>query len=86
MHIAATASYNISPPETFDFSNPEDWPKWLIRFEMFRKASGLNLNEEVVQVNTLLYSLADAADDVVCSFNLSEKDAKNYMIMVWKFE
>ena len=51
-------------------------------FERFRKASGLNLKEEEMQVNTLLYSLGDATDDVLCSFNLAEEDAKNYMIMV----
>ena len=39
-----------------------------------------------MQVNTLLYSLGDATDDVLFSFNLSEEDAKNYMIMVRKFE
>ena len=86
MHMSATGTYHVLPPEKFDFSHLEDWPKQSRWFERFRKASDLNLKEEEMQVNTLFYSLGEAIDDVLCSFNLSEEDAKNYMIMVRKFE
>ena len=86
MHMVAIAIYHVLPPEMFDFSHPKGRPKSSRQFERFQKASGLNLNEEEVQVNTLFYSLVDTTDDVLCSFNLSEEDAKNYMLMVRKFE
>ena len=86
MHMAATAAYHVAPPESFDFRRPEDWPKWARRFERFRKASGLDSKAEEVQVNTLLYSMGDTADDVLRSFKLSEEDAKHYETVVGKFE
>ena len=33
-------SYQISPPEEFDFSKPSEWIRWIKRFERFRSASG----------------------------------------------
>ena len=43
-------SYQISPPEEFDFSKPTDWIKWIRRFEQFRSASGLSKRDEKSQV------------------------------------
>ena len=40
-------SYQISPPEEFNFSKPTEWIKWIRRFERFHSASGLS--------NLLLY-------------------------------
>ena len=76
--MAATATYHVLPSETLDFSLPEDWPKWSRRFERFRKTSGLNLKEEEMQLNTLLYSMGDAADNMLCSFQISV-DVKSYL-------
>ena len=86
MHMAGTATYHVSPPEPFNFSHPEEWPKWSRRFERFRKASSLDSKDEEVQVNTLLYSMGDEADDILRSFKLSVEDAKNYDTVVGKFE
>ena len=47
-------SYQINPPENFDFSQPEEWPKWVRRFERFRIAAGLTSGDEESQVNTLI--------------------------------
>ena len=30
--VAAMAQLHLSPPETFNFRNPEEWPKWKRRF------------------------------------------------------
>ena len=59
-----TATYQISQPEPFDFASPEEWPKWLRRFERFRQASGLTDKSEEAQVNTLIYCMGDRADDI----------------------
>ena len=49
------ATFQISPPEQFNFSQPDELPKWIRRFERFRDASGLSKKDEVHQVNTLLH-------------------------------
>eukprot|EP00731_Ephydatia_muelleri_P006180 Em0003g428a len=40
--VAAMASIRLAPPEPFDFSKPDEWPRWKRRFEQFRFASGLS--------------------------------------------
>jgi len=80
------ASYQIAPPEKFDFSQPEQWPKWSRRFERFRQASGLTAKDQESQVNTLVYAMGDEADDILCSMGLSEEDKKNYDTVKTKFE
>ncbi|KAI4883040.1 hypothetical protein NFI96_008821 [Prochilodus magdalenae] len=55
--------FQIPPPPKFDFTWPEEWPKWIKRFERFRIASGLELQAEENQVNTLIYTMGDEAED-----------------------
>ncbi len=80
------ATYQIPPVEPFDFSKPEEWPKWIRRFERFRVASELSGKSEESQVNTLVYSMGDKSDDILQAFNLSAEDAKNYATVKGKFE
>ena len=80
------AAYHVQPPESFTFSSPEEWPKWARRFERFRSASGLSTKGEVVQVNTLLYSMGDEADDILRSFKLSSDELKKYDTVKAKFD
>ena len=80
------ASYQIPVLEKFNFSRPEEWTKWIRRFERFRQASGLSEKSEENQVNTLVYSMGDKADDVFQSFQLSEVEAKTYETVKNKFE
>ncbi len=73
------ATYQMALPEQFDFNKPhEEWPKWFRRFERFRQASGLVAKDELNQVNTLIYSMGDRADDIFRSFGLSETNQKKY--------
>ena len=81
-----TASYQVTPPEPFSFSKPEEWPKWSRRFERFRNASGLNDKPDPTQVNTLIYSMGDQADDILGSFGLSEEESSRYETVKAKFE
>ena len=81
-----SAAYHVQPPEPFTFTRPEEWPKWARRFERFRSASGLSEKDETVQVNTLLYSMGDEADDILRSFTLSADDMKKYDIVKDKFD
>ena len=84
--MAGTGTYQVSPPKQFNFSHPEEWPKWVRRFERFRIASGLKEKDEETQVNTLLYSMGDEADDILRSFRLSAEDAKKYETVKGKFD
>ena len=76
--MAASATYQVTPPEQFNFSRSEEWPKWLRRFERFRRASGLEDKDEKVRVNTLIYAMGDIADNILRWFRLSVADSKKY--------
>ena len=80
------ASYQVQPPEPFNFSTPSEWPKWIRRFERFRTAAELTAKGEDIQVNTLMYSMGGQADDILHSFGLSEEDQKNYTVVKDRFE
>ena len=80
------AELRISPPEAFTFSRPEEWIKWIRRFERFRQASGLAEKEQVSQIHTLIYTMGDSAEDILSSFRLTEEQGKSYTTVVGKFE
>jgi len=56
------------------------------RFERFRQASGLVKEEEESQINTLIYTMGDQADDILNSFKLSATQLKQYHIVKTKFD
>ena len=82
----ATAIYQVTPPEPFNFSNPTEWTKWIRRFERFRTASELCKKSGAAQVNTLIYTMGQEADDIFHSFNLSDEDQKKYHTVKQKFD
>ena len=79
------ASFNITPPDMFTFAQPDNWPRWICRFERFRQASGLQSKSEESQINTLIYTIRDQADNILLSFRLSNED-KKYDVVVGKFQ
>ena len=79
------ATYQVTNPERFNFSRPEEWSKWLRRFERFRFASSLHEKSEEQQVHTLVYSMGDEADDVLTAFKLTDEERKNYTTVKEKF-
>ena len=72
------ATFNIQPPESFDFSKPQEWDKWIRRFERFRLASNLNASSEENQVNTLIYCMGDEADDILRGLTLTAIQTSTY--------
>ncbi|XP_069110194.1 uncharacterized protein [Argopecten irradians] len=80
------ATYQVQPPENFTFAKPDEWPKWLKRFERFRIAAGLGAKEGPVQVNTFIYAMGGEAEDIIKSFGLSDEDSKTYDKVVEKFD
>ena len=83
---AMAATFQVAAPEPFNFSRPEEWTKWIRRFERFRMVSGLKAKGEEAQVNTLIYSMGDEADDILRSFTLSEEDRKKYSPVKEQFD
>lgn len=59
----AQTTTQIPLPGKFEEANsPQEadaWPKWLRRFDRYRKASGLNNKPQTEQVNILLYAMGD---------------------------
>uniref|UniRef100_A0A3B3CEF0 Gypsy retrotransposon integrase-like protein 1 n=1 Tax=Oryzias melastigma TaxID=30732 RepID=A0A3B3CEF0_ORYME len=58
-------SFVVPYLSTTYFSKPQEWEKWIRRFERFRIASNLNASSEENQINTLIYCMGDEADDVM---------------------
>ena len=80
------ARLSIEPPKPFNFSNPDDWPRWKKRFQQFREASGLSAESQKRQVSTLLYCLGEDADDVLVSTSITEEARKSFDTVVEKFD
>ena len=76
--MAVNPSYQITPPQPMDCRNPEEWPKWFRRFEWFRQASGFSTKPKNDQVNTLLYSMSEEADDILTSLSLTDEEIQAY--------
>lgn len=71
-----TATHTIAPPAPLNFKNPEEWPKWIRRFERYRISTELNEKDEVLQINIMIYCMGDEADAIVKSFTFAESDEK----------
>ena len=80
------AGIRLQPPENFDFSKPDEWPKWKKHFQQFRGASGLSGESDVRQVDTLLYCLGDEADSVLASTNVSQAERAVYATVLEKLD
>ena len=80
------ADSRLVPPQPFDFRKPDEWPRWLRRFEQYRVASGLSTEDEEKQVNTLLYCLGEEAGDVFAVSGATDKTKKKYTEAVDTFE
>ena len=57
-------SFSIILPETFMFSQLDNWPKWVRQFERIRQVSGLQAKSQESQINTLVYTMGYLADNI----------------------
>ncbi|XP_025757966.1 uncharacterized protein K02A2.6-like [Oreochromis niloticus] len=85
-HVTMATTVQITTPETFDFSHPAEWPKWIRRFERFRIATALDNKSDEYQVNSLLYAMGDAAADVLAVLPLCDADKKKYATVKEAFD
>ena len=77
---------SIDPPKQFNFSNPNDWPRWKKWFQQFDDASGLSAESEKGQVSTLVCCLGKDAEDVLVSTNVAEDEHKRHKDVMTKFD
>ena len=82
-------SFQVAPPaspDSFVFTKPNEWPKWIRHFERFRLASGLGGKSDAMQVSTLVYAMGDDADDIMAGIGLSEEEREVYQPVKTKFD
>ncbi len=70
------ASFQVNILDKFNFK-PEEWGHWIRRFERFRIAGKLNKESEEAQVNTLIYSMGEEADDILASLKWTWEERKS---------
>ena len=66
------AQIRLQTPDSFNFKEPEEWPRWKRRFEQFQVALGLKGEDAEKQVSTLLYCLGEEAEAVLASTNITD--------------
>ena len=76
-------AYQVPTPDKVN-SRPQEWDKRQRRFEKFKHASSLDDKEDEAQVNTIIYSMGDEADDILTSLDLSAADKKKYKTVLAK--
>ena len=79
-------SFQVAPSDSFVFTKPNEWPKWIRRFERYRLASGLDGKPDAMQVNALVYAMGDEADDIMAGFGLTEEEREVYPTVKTKFD
>ena len=76
----------LDPPEKLDFAKPQEWLDWKQRFERFRCATKLDKEDEVLQINALIYTMGKEAEHVFKAFTFAEGDEKKYAKVIEKFD
>ena len=74
---------SIKAPEAFNFHTPEDFQKWIRRFDRYLQAA--NLTSAARKVSTLVYCLGPQAEDVLQTFNLTAQQQNDYDVVRAKF-
>ncbi|UYV70935.1 K02A2.6-like [Cordylochernes scorpioides] len=74
----------IQPPETFDFSTPNEWPKWRKRFERYLVVSGMKKKEEADKIDLFMYLMGDRADDIFRTFKFEKEEGATKIDSVLK--
>ena len=80
------ASIQLKPPQPFNLSKQDKWPRWKRRYKQYRHASGLATEDDMRQVSILLYCLGQEADDVQSATGISEEDSQKYDKVMEKLE
>ena len=80
------ATIQLQPPTSFDFKDPNSWPRWKRRFEQFRQASGLAAEADVKQISYLMYCMGEDVEETLTSTNISTGDRAKFDAVFAKFD
>ncbi|UYV77782.1 hypothetical protein LAZ67_15002242 [Cordylochernes scorpioides] len=64
----------IQTPETFNFSTPNELPKWRKRFELYLVVSGMKKKEEADKIDLFMYLMGDRADDIFSTVKFEKEE------------
>ena len=67
----------LMPPQSFYFTKPNTWPDWKQRFQRFRLAAKLNKENDVVQINILIYAMGSETGNIFKTFVFTEGKDQN---------
>ncbi|UYV80018.1 K02A2.6-like [Cordylochernes scorpioides] len=73
-HKTVSTIGKINGAETFDFSTPNEWPKWRKRFERYLVVSGMKKKEEADKIDLFMYLMGDRADDIFRTFKFEKEE------------
>ena len=76
----------LPPPSSFDFAHPEKWSDWIRRFDRYLLASLLTKEEELTQVNCLLYTMGEEAESIFPTLKLTDANRKKLAPVKKAFE
>ena len=74
---------SIKAPEAFNFQQPEEFQKWIRRFDRYLQAA--NLTSAARKTSTLVYCLGPQAEDVLSTFNLTAQQQNDYDVVRTNF-
>ncbi|XP_072141636.1 uncharacterized protein [Dermacentor andersoni] len=83
---AAAPPAAIPPPTPFNFDRTSEWPEWIMSFDDYRYASGLNDRTEAAQVRMFLYTMGRQARKHFQTFGLTEEESRSYETVKKKFD
>ncbi|KAL3183903.1 hypothetical protein MRX96_033004 [Rhipicephalus microplus] len=80
------ASLVIQPPDAFNVSSPYECLKWKHRFERLQTFSGLCVKPEQHQVDTLLCTIGEQAEEIYTTSTLPKENSKKFDAIMEQFD
>uniref|UniRef100_X1ZZB7 Retrotransposon gag domain-containing protein n=2 Tax=Capitella teleta TaxID=283909 RepID=X1ZZB7_CAPTE len=74
---ARRAPARFSAPAEFSF-RPDDWPRWLTRYNRYRSAGRMDEEEGDRQVDALLYTMGEESENIFANLSLTMAQRVKY--------
>jgi len=65
-------------PSSFDFTNPSGWGEWIRRYSRYHNVTKMSKEADDLQIDSLLYTMGEAAEDIFIQLPLTNDDRKKY--------
>ena len=75
---------SFKPPQKFDFTRPNEWPKWRQSYQRFHSCTEMKKKDGTVQVDSLLYAMGPEAETIVAQLALTADESKNFDAVITK--